>query len=203
MRAFRIAYVLFSALVVFFMLNSVAGKLFPASKLPGNMTDSYDYYSKCSSLRDNYSGDVNSFDQAAYENQRQAYDKCIDDGQKAYEEASKNRYDTAGRDQIRNIYVVLAVMLIVFITGAFAHRRWPLLSAALVMGGLEFTLYFPTSNVVSGWYGSAFSMSEAVRSQLHNTVILASVTGFIAIVLISLLRVERAETATNAPVNQI
>lgn len=203
MRLVRVAFVIFTALVFFLLLNSVMGKLFPATKnTADSSTASTSYYSKCSSLQQSggYATDIDgNSSYTAPDNS--AYDKCIEDGQAEYDQSIKSRYDQSGMDQIRNIYVVLVVLLIILALIAVLHRFLPLLSAGMLLGGIYFTLYFPPSNVISSWYDSAFSMSETVRIQLHNTVIIASLIGFIAIILTSILSLEK-KPRTQASVEQ-
>lgn len=205
MRIVRLAFVLFSALIFFLLLNSVMGKLFPASKATDTGDDIYSdsYLSKCSSLQQSRSYTTDGSGNSSYATpDNSAYDKCIEAGRAEYEQSVKSRYDQAGKDQIRNIYVVMVVMLVILTLVAVLYHVLPLLSTALLFGGIYFTLYFPPSNVVSNWYNSAFSMSETVRNQLHNTVIIASLLGFIAVILTSILSLEKkakSETAQQPP----
>lgn len=209
MRAFRIAYTLFAALVVFFFINSVAGKLFPAAKNNNPFTPSLDYntdyYTECSKLQNQqpsysassayYKGEIikpQTTPPAAPDDT--AYNKCLAEGKQKSDEKIKSGYDAVGKNQIRNVYVVLGVMVLTILVTSFTFRRWPLLSAALVLGGIMFTLYFPTSNTISSWYSSVYSMSDAVKNQLHNTIIFASSVGLIGLILISILRIEKKTT---------
>lgn len=197
MRAFRIAYTLFAALVVFFFLNSVAGKIFPVAKSDNPISSSFDYYSECSKIREQQLNSITPATDGSFTTQAAdttAYDKCLAEGKQKSDEKIKSGYDVMGKNQIRDIYVVLGVMGFILLVTTFTFRRWPLLSAAMMLGGIMFTLYFPASNTVSGWYSSVYSMSDAVKNQLHNTIIIASSVGLIGLILISILGIEKKAT---------
>jgi len=203
MRALRIGLVLVTALVFFMFINSVAGRLFPATKVT-EADDPYgsDSYSKCydlqqSSLVNPVDGDV--FIQESVSD-NSAYEDCI---QKVEEERTakiKAGVDKRAQDQIKNIYVSMFVALLTLIVVALIFKRLPSLSAGMMFGLFVFILYFPVSNVASSWYSSVYSMSDEVKNSLSNVIIASSFIGFVGLVLLAIFAFEKkASAVTSAP----